>query len=61
MMYCAVGTDLELLPLKHLQTRHGDFEGLPVVILQQVLHPTADIVKAFGAAGLQRPDRQSAR
>lgn len=55
--HCAMGTDLELLSLKHLQTRHGDLEGLPVVILQQVFHPTADKIEAFGTAGLQRPDR----
>lgn len=53
-----VSTNLELLPLKHLQTSHSHFEGLPVIVLQQVLDPTADKVQALGPARLQRPDRQ---
>ena len=50
-----MGTNLELLPLKHLQPGHGNLECLPVVILQQVLHPTADKIEALGPARLQRP------
>lgn len=46
---------LQLLPLKHLEARHGDLQGFPVIILQQVLHATADKVQALGPAGFQRP------
>ena len=48
---------LELLPLKDLQAGHGDLEGFSVIILQQMLHATADKVQALGSAWLQRPDR----
>lgn len=52
---------LELLPLKDLQAGHGDLEGLSVIILQQMLHATADKVEALGSPWLQRPDVQSTR
>lgn len=46
---------LQLLSLKNLEASHGDFQSFPVIILQQVLHPTADKVQALGPAGFQRP------
>lgn len=44
---------LELLSLKDFQACHGDFEGLPVIVLQQVLHAAAHEIQALGPARLQ--------
>ena len=48
--------NLEFLALKHLEPGHGDLQGFPVIILQQVLHATAHKVEALGPSCLQRPE-----
>jgi len=48
--------DLEFLALKHLEPGHGDLQGFPVIILQQVLHATAHKVQPLRPSCFQRPE-----
>lgn len=49
---------LELLALKDLQACHGNLEGFPVIILQEVLYTTAHKVEALGPSRFQRPESE---